>query len=128
MSAGQRNSGCVFNTASWLTPESIQTSSVSFRLVNPDGNPNLSAIASSLSAYQTLVPCSRTNSATLRIQFGSSTGSVPPTNPRRVHPPLRGRKKHRAGHDPTVESIGSPPHPACHWTLPPAATPSFLIF
>src|SRR5207237_3594538 len=123
MSAGQGKFGSWRSTATWLDPDSNQTSTISVSLLNvvPLHLPHLApaASASASGVYQASAPKRPKNSITLRLSAGSFSGLPQPShkNTAMGTPQTRWRDMHQSGRVAIMLEMRSSPHAGSHFTF-----------
>src|SRR6266705_4282946 len=123
MSAGQGKFGSCPSTATWLEPDSNQTSMISVSLPNlvPPHLPHLApaASASASDVYQASAPKRPKESITLRLSAGSFSGLPQPSHRNTAigTPQTRWREMHQSGRVAIMLEMRSSPHAGSHFTF-----------
>src|SRR6266700_3311576 len=123
MSAGQGKFGSCPSTATWLEPDSNQTSMISVSLLNlvPPHLPHLApaASASASDVYQASAPKRPKKSITLRLSAGSFSGLPQPSQRKTAigTPQTRWREMHQSGRVAIMLERRSSPQEGSHFTF-----------
>src|SRR5438046_5514578 len=123
MSAGHGKFGSCPSTATWLEPDSNQTSMISVSLLNlvPPHLPHLApaASASASDVYQASAPKRPKKSITLQLSAGSFCGLPQPShrNTPMGTPQTRWREMHQSGRVAVMLEMRSSPHAGSHFTF-----------
>src|SRR5438445_7358611 len=123
MSAGQGKFGSCPSTATWLEPDSNQTSMISVSLLNlvPPHLPHLAtaASASASDVYQASAPKRPKKSITLRLSAGSFSGLPQPSHKNTAigTPQTRWREMHQSGRVAIMLEMRSSPHAGSQCTF-----------
>src|SRR5206468_10977961 len=123
MSAGHGRFGSWPSTATWLEPDSNQTSTISVSLLNfvPPHLPHLApaASASASGVYQASAPKRPKKLITLRLSAGSFSGLPQPShrNTAMGTPQTRWREMHQSGRVAIMLEMRSSPHAGSHFTF-----------
>src|SRR5437870_7983456 len=123
MSAGHGRFGSWPSTATWLEPDSNQTSTISVSLLNfvPPHLPHLApaASASASGVYQASAPKRPKKLITLRLSAGSFSGLPQPShrNTAMGTPQTRWREMHQSGRVAIMLEMRSSPQAGSHFTF-----------